>query len=424
MKLRSFCLVAFVAVAACSGAVEHSEPDGAWVGTVTAEGNVTTVLNQSGSVWGGQATWVEEASIGLESGPDEYLFGQTAGVWADGERIYVVDYQVPAVRVYDTAGQYLFDVGGRGQGPGEFEEPWSVATTPNGDIVVAEIAGGRVNVYSPSGVPIQTHSPASPVRTITADMFLMSAAGVPYTISLNEMDANGVRRMGMRAVATDGSAGETLFPPLTGYEPACLEVGFMSGPYCAVSFTAFEHRALTPELDWVVGISNEYSFQIHHRDGRVSAVSRSWTPVPVSGDEADYERARVTAMVRLNEPDWTWSGPPVSDHKPAYRRILPDHSGRTWLLRDGASRRVAGDCTEAFDDSGEWGRGFRSCWVADQFLDAFDADGRYLGEVQVPSTANVSGDVFIRDDVLVAPANDDAGTIMVKRYRLVLPGEN
>ena len=38
-----------------------------------------------------------------------------------------------------------------------------------------------------------------------------------------------------------------------------------------------------------------------------------------------------------------------------------------------------------------------------------------LGEVRVPPSAVVSQDVFIRDDVLVAPASDDAGTIRGSR---------
>ena len=71
---------------------------------------------------------------------------------------------------------------------------------------------------------------------------------------------------------------------------------------------------------------------------------------------------------------------------------------------------------------GESAGDISQCWVADTFLDAFAADGRYLGEVGLPPTAVLSMDVFIRGDMLVVPSSDEAGTIMVKRYRLVLPG--
>jgi len=123
MNLRSIVVASAVALAvvACGPPESAPDADGTWIGTITTEGDVTTVVNESGSVWGGPASLVEEASIGVESGPDEYLFGQIGGVWADEDRIYIADYQVPAVRVYDTSGRYLFDIGSRGQGPGEYE---------------------------------------------------------------------------------------------------------------------------------------------------------------------------------------------------------------------------------------------------------------------------------------------------------------
>jgi hypothetical protein len=51
--------------------------------------------------------------------------------------------------------------------------------------------------------------------------------------------------------------------------------------------------------------------------------------------------------------------------------------------------------------------------------DVFDRDGRYLGNVEgLPVVSRP----FINGDTVVAVALDDAGTVMVKRYRLVLPG--
>ena len=285
IRLAVAASVAALSLTACAIPEEATDADGTWVGTITAEGDVTTVVNESGSVWGGTAMLVEEASIGVESGPDEYLFGQISGVWADEDRIYVADYQVPAVRVYDTSGRYLFDIGSRGQGPGEYEEPWSVATKPNGDIVVAEIAGGRLNVYAPDGTPIHTHSSASPSRIIMPDMFLMSTSGVPYTISLDQTNTGRFPRIGMQGIESDGKAGEPTFPPLTGFEPQCLEVRYMSEPYCNVPFAPFESSALTPELAWVLGTNDQYAFEIHHADGRVTKVTRHWTPVAVTDDD-------------------------------------------------------------------------------------------------------------------------------------------
>ncbi len=58
MNLRSILAVSVVALILVACGPQESAPDteGTWVGTITTEGNVTTVVNESGSVWGGTAT--------------------------------------------------------------------------------------------------------------------------------------------------------------------------------------------------------------------------------------------------------------------------------------------------------------------------------------------------------------------------------
>ena len=56
--VASVALLAFLAtlVAGCGPPERRTTADGTWVGTIVTEGNVTTVVNESGSVWGGTAT--------------------------------------------------------------------------------------------------------------------------------------------------------------------------------------------------------------------------------------------------------------------------------------------------------------------------------------------------------------------------------
>ena len=112
-----------VALSACSTPGPAGPSGESWVGTITTEGNVTTVVNESGSVWGGTATLVEEASIGVEAGAEEYMFGLINSVYATDDRIYVADVQVPAVRVYDHDGNFIRNLGRSGQGPDEYQYP-------------------------------------------------------------------------------------------------------------------------------------------------------------------------------------------------------------------------------------------------------------------------------------------------------------
>jgi len=61
------------------------------------------------------ATLVEEASIGVEIGADEYMLGDPWRIWATDDRIYVADAQIPIVRAYDYQGRFLHEVGREGQ---------------------------------------------------------------------------------------------------------------------------------------------------------------------------------------------------------------------------------------------------------------------------------------------------------------------
>ena len=128
---------------------------GTWVGTITTEGNVTTVVNESGSVWGGTATLVEEASIGVDVGDEPYLLGNVVGVGVAGARIFVLDAQVFRVRVYDYEGAHLMDMGGEGDGPGEFRGPSGLAVGAQ-RVYVRDRRTGRITVFSTEGELVDT----------------------------------------------------------------------------------------------------------------------------------------------------------------------------------------------------------------------------------------------------------------------------
>ena len=102
---RGTLLAILVLAIACSPDAPQLDPGGTWVGTITTEGNVTTVVNKSGSVWGGEAQLVEEMSIGVDIGEDEYMLGHIANIYATDELLYLTDTQEPSVRVYDTDGR-------------------------------------------------------------------------------------------------------------------------------------------------------------------------------------------------------------------------------------------------------------------------------------------------------------------------------
>ena len=215
----------------------------------------------------------------------------------------------------------------------------------------------------------------------------------------------------------DGPIGEPLFPPTFDYERPLLTAGTSRG---SVPFYPSPVIELAPFGAWIAGLADEYRFEVRHFDGRVTVVERVVAPVPVTGEERAWQTRATTAEWREEDPSWRWNGPSVPDHKPFFANIYADHSNRIWVRTHAPSTRVA-DCNE----DPEPGEPYSQCWQRNFGYDVFDIDGRYLGGFEPPTElANAAFSyAYIRDDVVVRRVEDEAGTIMVKRYRLVLPGE-
>jgi sugar lactone lactonase YvrE len=110
-------------------------------------------------------------------------------------------------------------------------------------------------------------------------------------------------------------------------------------------------------------------------------------------------------------------------HKPAFAQLVSAVSGEVWVLREGPSERLE-DGVEDPLEAGWEGASENAAWRSRWIIDVFSPDGRYLGEVEAPQGIQPSGPRFFVDDrTVVAVVEDVEGTIMVKRYRLVLPGE-
>ena len=291
-----------------------------------------------------------------------------------------------------------------------------------------------MNVFAPDGSPKATWSAGPALEVGFGEVIALDRQGVPWLPSYDP----DTRRVGRIRYGPEGLRGEPSLPPAAESgaesEPAeeegsrdCLTY-LREGrrrTYCDLPFRPQWTTAFTPGREWVVGTSDAYRFEVYAPNGSVRAIERFWEPVAVSAPEIAYHERRISEYIRDRaDGSWQWNGPPIATHKPAWVRIIPGRRGRTWLMRERASREVP-DC--GADTS-------TTCWVSEGYdLDAFDADGRYLGsttfladlrDVTVGALDRApTAPIFIDGDTIVAAVSDAVGTIMVKRYRLVLPGE-
>ena len=429
MSVSRFAPVALaIGVLACSSEPIAAPAGSEWQRTVETSGNVTTVTTLSGSVWGGTATLQEELSMGVEAGEPHHMFGQISAIWATEEEIYVVDYQAPAVRVFDHAGNHLRDIGKEGQGPGEFERPSRIVVDAGGRVFVGQTAaGGRINVYSPEGETLDTWAlanvqPGGGVR-LSATTLILGDGGELYVRGTRLPQGPIVDErtivQGTYALRDGVPEGEFLEAPGFDYQPQ--RTG--QAPYqLTVPFSPIERSGFMPSGAWVAGVNDDYHFEIHHPGGHVVKVQRYWDPIPISQEEAAYTKRYLESAVRQDLPDWRYSGPEVPPHRPAFASFYPDYSGRVMVVVYDETRRLE-DCDDIIRDPDLTpGPGFRHCWPARYFWDAFDLEGDYLGRIDQPE-GTVTAPFFNGSTFLMA-VEDEWGTIQVKKYRVVLPAEN
>ena len=390
-------------------------------------GDLTTVQNLSGSRWGGVAELREEVSIGVDAGDDPYMFGSVGGMWATDENIYVADSRVPAVRVYDAEGVYLRDIGRQGQGPGEYERPARIAIADDGRIFLQDGGETEVMIYTAGGEYIDTWGFSSTVRAGGGTMIL-SPSGVPHIMSLEyeigpdgRPNIRGTSRSSFQALGPEGRAGGPIYLPKFDLEPAVLRAGNAVGSFLPVPYAPGVATAFAPSGAVVGGTGDSYGFSIWNPDGSRILVERYWDPVPVPPGERDYLESLYTKRMRRYNSGFSWNGPPVPDHKPAFLRFLPDYGNRVLVSRDGPSEYVEG-CDEDPSQEQVNNNQYEPCYPSTRTWDMFDLDGDYLGEIRGPIGQTVY-QVFARGSTVLLAVEDEAGVIRVKRYGLVLPDE-
>jgi DNA-binding beta-propeller fold protein YncE len=95
-------------------------------------------------------------------GMDMFERPSHVAVDADARYAYVVDTggvssQLHRVRVFDIAtGQHIFDIGERGDGPGQFNLPRDIAVGRDGRVFVVDGANFRVQVFESDGTYVNT----------------------------------------------------------------------------------------------------------------------------------------------------------------------------------------------------------------------------------------------------------------------------
>lgn len=116
---------------------------------------------------------------GADSGPASFTEASPWSVATDRHgRIYVLDRTNSQVSVFDSSGNVVRTMGGKGGGPGEFQFPGSLVVTPEGEVNVFDFGKQALVKFAPDGsvapqFSLQPYGFPSGQLEITGDTLIM-----------------------------------------------------------------------------------------------------------------------------------------------------------------------------------------------------------------------------------------------------------
>ncbi|NBC02316.1 MAG: 6-bladed beta-propeller [Bacteroidetes bacterium] len=118
-------------------------------------------------------------TIGHVDQPPEHQLGRPIAVRTDAlGKIYIADQGSMSIKVFDSEGTFIREIGRRGRGPGEFQDISLMDITPDEEIVVIDIMNQRYTFFSLDGEVLRSYAmryenPFIPLSTVYIDDYVI-----------------------------------------------------------------------------------------------------------------------------------------------------------------------------------------------------------------------------------------------------------
>lgn len=392
----------------------------------------------------GGATLVAEVTIGGGNASDEYLFDNIRTLLAakDGS-IWVVDGKFPMgvqmVRQYDASGKFLRNIGHKGDGPGEWQYPSTLAQLPDGRVILRDDQAGKpLTLYKPDGKYDTTWAfMSTTIQSVQAD-----TAGFVWMRSMAGISFRPTGAAAMTRLRPDGSLVDTIVePPFAQVQRATsvnvVSANGRSSMGVRLPFQPAPLGAWSPLGYYARGVTSQYAIDLlipkpatrakpsaWHPGDQVVSIRRNVPPVGVTdaerSDQSAFMEAQANSFASSMGSGATRSGPipDVPRTKQPIRSVQFGNDGRIWVSVSTPSERydppaaTPARAGQPVPPVIKWREPFA--------YDVFEPDGVYLGRIVLPWNIGIVGAATMqtRGDTLWCVVTDADGVQMVRRYRI------
>jgi hypothetical protein len=384
---RTPILLAYLLLPACDAAPPSDDP------VVIRDSAGVEVIHSRSPAWeeGTPLRLADTPSLTIGEPPSSAA-EEFTNIWAlftlpDGRVVALNSHGPPEIRIFEADGTHALTLGGLGEGPGEMGLGAEVGFAPPDTLVLYDVQLRRVSRFHTDGPFLGStnmdRAPPLPSGALLWDRFGDGTFLLRPNARLSGVEGGGRSQLPALRARADGSVVDTIgiFPD---QDHAAGDEGRATAPLFARRAATVAH-----ELTYLTGMGDDFTIDEYDLSGRhLRRIRRDYDPRPVLDE---HLRHYWEELGREPDPDR-----PVADHFPAFERSwVVGTDGRFWIQH----YRAPGDETHTWS--------------------VFEADGRWLGEVEGPAAFRVweAG-----PDYLLGVWLDDFDVQTIRRYPLVEGG--
>ncbi len=301
---------------------------------------------------------IPRMEIGVLSGADAFqLFEISAAALQDDGSLILADARAGTLRMYRADGSFARQLGGRGDGPGEFTSPQQIVVGDEGQIAIWDDSAWRVTRYDPEGglAGVQTFDvgdlsnevdpplyPASGYLLSTGDLVvrLLEKAPVKSKVRGDPYEVGATLRQpsGALWVARDGSS-TRLVARFPDEEQVVLDAPWGPFPWLPPLARRTTIAGQPGSGRFCIGDQEEALVRCYGADGTESVARWQARPITVDPQDPDilaWRRDAEEALgqkLRQDDLGKVLDQMPLPTLRPPYSSLLLDVPGNLWVAR-------------------------------------------------------------------------------------------